>query len=200
MKKILIIVLLSLPFVLQAQQKRTHEIGLNASPFLSSFVSIGQTEFTNPHVAFTWKRVKPNGNTIRLGIGYNLKSFTGFSEPFRNKFRLQMGFEKRYSLMNNWQYYWGADGVLNIENLARGRSLVGEGIGLGPIFGIIYNLNDKMSLSTESTLYIIFSSETTMSFIPPTSLFFNLKFVKNNDKRLERQRKKLERIKRRIAN
>lgn len=170
---------------MQAQTTKTIELGFNSSPLLTSFISIGQTEAANPPVAFTWKRVKTNGRVFRMGIGFNLRSRTGFIEPNTNQFFFNIGFERRRDISEKWEYYWGGDLMFNRETNFRERTLLGDGIGLGPVLGIRYVVNEKISFSTESTLYLVFGEETNMSFIPPTSIYFNLEFKKK--KRIRRR-------------
>jgi len=185
MKKIYFTLICCLPFWLQAQTSKYTELGFNTSPLLTTFISIGQVEASNPPVAFTWKRVKNNGRVLRMGIGFNLRSETGFIEPNTNKFFFNIGFERRRNITEKWKYYWGGDLIFNRENNFRERSLIGDGVGLGPILGIRYVINDKISFSTESTLYLVFGDETFMSFIPPTSIYFNVQFKKR--KRIRRR-------------
>lgn len=185
MKNIYFVMLCCLPFIIEAQTTKTTELGFNTSPLLTTFISIGQTEASNPPVAFTWKRVKTNGRVFRMGIGFNLRSRTGFIEPNTNQFFFNIGFERRRHISEKWEYYWGGDLMFNRETSFSERSLIGDGIGLGPVLGIRYVVNDKISFSTESTLYLVFGEETFMSFIPPTSIYFNLEFKKK--KRIRRR-------------
>jgi len=168
---------------LKAQSNKKTEIGFNASPLLTTFVSIGQAQAANPPIGFTWKRVRENRRALRIGLGFNLRSETGFLEPNTNRFYFHIGFERRRDITEKWKYYWGGDLLFNRENSFSERSLIGDGAGLGPVIGLLYVFNDKISLSTESSMYLIFGDETSFSFIPPTSIYFNVQFNKKKRKR-----------------
>lgn len=183
MKKLFIAALCGMSVFLQAQNTKKIEIGFNMSPLLTTFVSIGQVQSANPPIAFTWKRIKENRRALRMGFGFNLRSETGFVEPNTNRFYFHIGFERRREISEKWKYYWGGDLLFNRENSFRERSLIGDGVGLGPALGLLYAFNEKISLSTESSMYLVFGDETSFSFIPPTSIYFNVQFDKQKRKR-----------------
>ncbi len=182
MKKFFVAVLCGITVFVQAQSTKKTEVGFNASPLLSTFISIGGTRIINPPMAFTWKRVRENGRALRMGLGFNLRSETGFIEPNTNKFYFHLGFERRRDITDKWKYYWGGDILFNRENSFIQRSLIDDGVGLGPVLGLFYVFNEKISLSTESSMYLMFGDEASFNFIPPTSIYFNVQFKKRKRK------------------
>lgn len=183
MKKLFVAVLCCTTVFLHAQKTKRTELGFNTSPLLTTFISIGATQTSNPPIAFTWKRIRENGRALRMGLGFNLRSETGFIEPNTNKFYFHIGFERRRDITEKWKYYWGGDILFNRENSFRERSLIGDGVGLGPVLGLHFMFNEKISLSTESSMYLMFGDEASFNFIPPISIYFNVQFKKQKRKR-----------------
>jgi len=160
-----------------AYKYKTREIGLNATPFISTFISIGETSLKDQVAAFTFKTINAKNNAFRLGLGVQIEN-SGFGSD--NSFHIRVGFEKRRLIKNNWWYYWGADILLNVEDalFEDPNPSFGSGFGLGPVFGLFYEINEMISLSTESSLYFIFADDTGLNIVPPISLFFNVRFKK----------------------
>jgi len=156
---------------------KTREVGLNATPFISTFISIGETSLKDQVATLTWKNINSKNRGFRLGIGVHIDD-----SRFGNSasFHLRIGFERRRLIKNNWWYYWGGDILLNLDDefFADPNPSFGTGFGVGPVFGMFYQINNRISLSTESSLYVIFGDGTVINFIPPISLFFNMRFKK----------------------
>lgn len=181
MKNYLFLLVLIFPFFAFSQEipdavkYKTREVGLNATPFVSTFISIGETSLRNQVATITWKNINAKNNAFRIGIGIKLDDFDdGNSVHFR------IGFEKRRLIKKNWWYYWGGDLLLNVDDdfFVDNNPAFGTGFGIGPVFGLFYNFNDRISLSTESSLYLIVGDGTSFNFVPPISLFFNVRFKK----------------------
>ncbi len=166
---------------------KIREIGINMTPMVGNFISIGQTAIENQGVALFYKAQRKKGRFFRLGLGFNFASdfFSDVAEM-----QVSMGIEKQRWITSKWKYWWGFDVVLSVdENVDLSRE-IGSGFGVGPVFGVKYYLNPKISLGTESTMYFIAGDGVNFKFNPPLSLFLNVNFEKNRSKLYERFRLK----------
>ncbi len=94
-----------------------------------------------------------------------------------NNFVLKWGKEWHQPLLNKWSYYVGFD-MLTFASVNND----GGGLGAGPIAGLRFELNDRLFLSTESSLYLTLSGGRGINLgvtaRPPSALALNIRFVK----------------------
>lgn len=151
------------------------EVGLNTTSLLKNFISIGNVPREDVIKSITYKRISNSRNGFRSAFG--AASREEFGPTF---FFLSMGYERRMKAFKGFSPYWGFDIYAHASDRQnRPTSSIGRGFGFGPIFGLNYNVNDRLSLGTESAMYVnidIVSAQFT--FIPPLDLFLNVKFNK----------------------
>jgi len=184
MKNLLLLLSIAAPFFVFAQEVsdafkyKTREVGLNATPFITNFISVGDIDLKDQVAAFTWKKINHKNNGFRLGLGISIDNSSFFA--INNSFHFRIGFEKRKLIKNKWWYYWGADALLHVDDFLSSdpNPSFSSGVGAGPVIGMFYEINDMITLSTESSLYIFFVDGINMTFVPPISLFFNMRFKK----------------------
>jgi len=96
-----------------------------------------------------------------------------------NNFVLKWGREWHNPLINKWSYYVGFDILAFVDVTSND----GGGLGTGPIAGLRFELNDRLFLSTESSLYLTIGGGTLdvnlgITARPPSALALNIRFVK----------------------
>lgn len=157
------------PGVLQSQSDsiRSVELGLNITQTLAGFFNAGGSRMpTDPYLISL--RVVGARNAFRAGANIQLQRSLEF-QPIGERevqdlaFHGRAGWEKRIPAGDRFTLYWGVDGVVRYEeekvdfgtfgsNNLRLRSS-NWGLGGGPVLGIFFHLNPRISLSTESSLY-----------------------------------------------
>jgi len=89
-----------------------------------------------------------------------------------NSIVLKWGREWHHPLLEEWSYYFGFD------ILVFGGPNTG-GLGTGPIGGLRYQINDRIFLSTESSIYLVIGEDLGITVRPPSAIALNIQFVKN---------------------
>ena len=189
-----------------------NEITINATFFIKEFLSF-DSEIINPVSPFliTYKHIK-NFNAFRFGIGWNIEKSSeeqafggGELEDKTNEVELRLGYERQVPLAKRWMVYLGLDGTYgkfkDVTTFDSGFDVVTtttdqNSYGGGPVLGIQFFINKRMSLSTEGAMYYIYSNteeritsqgfpdvnstrkieNQQFTFNLPTSLFFGIWF------------------------
>jgi hypothetical protein len=202
-------------FVARAQETTSelptynNEWGLNVTGFANQFLSFNGNDAPSGPYLMTYKRI--NGNkAFRMGFGINVNTVDGTtgnsSVPFKQTqfgFDLRLGSEKHHEIYRRWLFTTGLDGLLgygyskfnsnNNFNSGEQKSNVLK-IGLGPVLGIHYRINNRISVGTESTVYLNYTfaknkfsdgfegfegkSETSnfqLNIAPPLALYLSLR-------------------------
>ncbi len=192
--------------LLEAQEdnpRRTKfDFGINITSVISHFVGNESTiEASNFPILL---RLKGNRFRPRIGLGGDANSNT-FRDPISGNIRenstyeayLKLGVEANIFREKKWEAYWGIDligGYINDTSINVFDQIELEeviiSIGGGPLIGLIYNLTDRIYLSTESSFYVNFLSNTVKAngiteikrndfagaIEPPLFLFVNYRF------------------------
>jgi hypothetical protein len=186
-------------------QKNHVMVGLNITQTLGNLLgTAGANSAADPFLLSL--RAGDEQHRFRMGLNFRVKNAEGFdpSLGFRTvterKVDLRMGYERNYTLSNRFDMYWGLDAVLRrqtelIETSFGGGNanlkLGSTGIGGGPVMGVMFRVHPRVRLSTEATLYGIYTEgEKTVNAPPdvsrtpfrefdfrpilPTSLFINI--------------------------
>ncbi len=149
--------------------------GLNISGLLSQTPILPNNGESAGLYAFLFKsplKRKP-GKRFRFGIGGKV----GLGDFSNAGFSVAIGTERTIVEAGRWQVNFGADGLLFFEN-----SLVsaGVGIGYGPIVGISFDINKRISLLTEGSAFLTLSAGPSaglgVNLRPPTGLIFVFKY------------------------
>lgn len=179
---------------INAQQNKTDSlktpkirtVSINITPLLITLSPFNKSNATiiGPYnVAFKFGR---KNKAFRIGMGAELNEAR---EESRLSFRI--GYEKQINLSKKWMYYLGTDliffnGGLNTPN---NSGNIANGVGVAPLWGIEYKIQENITLSTETALFIgmvekteLLSPQIGFFFIPPLGLNLNVKFDKKNKK------------------
>lgn len=162
----------------KTSDKRRFEVGLNVSSTLSAV--LGNGFGAGPDiVVFKWIK---NNKGLRTGFNINLTQQSLFDPNIggnRNTrdfgISLRAGYEKRHELSQKFKFFWGIDGLLQNNNSEVSFLSAFSGseiktnslsIGAGPVAGIMFDITPRMSLATETALYLLYTyqSERTISF------------------------------------
>jgi hypothetical protein len=192
----------------------THEIGINSTFFIANFISFSGNipNLVSPYALHYKMWVGRHG--LRVGLGANFReqhddatdNSGGFTST-TTQVDARIGYEFQLPLARRWNMYFGADLVyqyaLSSQKNNTGfatveTSTTGNTLGGGPVLGIQFFINERISLGTETTCYFESqsivdatrsdfqptfdseqsSSDKSFSFIPPTSIFVNIRFAK----------------------
>ena len=192
----------------------THELGINSTFFIANFISFSGNipNLVSPY-ALTYKMwVGKHGFRSGIGANYRERSDDGNngSSTFTStttQADVRLGYEYQLPLARRWNMYFGADLVYQYSLSKQKNSTTfesvtttteGNTLGGGPVVGIQFFINERISLGTETTCYfqnadVVQSTHSTLqpefdsssysntksfSFIPPTSIFVNIRFAK----------------------
>lgn len=177
----------------QAQQHRSDSIpapetqryrrivGLNMTPLITQLIPLNRS---NPREAgpflVRFKKYGPkNRSAFRFSLGLHVVADDNgdVDDPQLN---LAIGWEKRRSLGGRWAYTRGFDfmiltGDLNVPGSSSNEEVAR--LALGPVWGLEYFFDKRMSIGTEATLAVGFSPDSefgvTLEIIPPVGVFLN---------------------------
>lgn len=151
---------------------RKNEIGLNATSFVNSVVSLNDNDLPVGNYLLNYRRyIKPQfawrmGMDARQGTSSNPNFFESSSADFG----LRLGFQWIKDITPKWQLLSGIDILGTYEEsefvsrntfsgtqvpVSRERTTTfkGFGYGIGPHIGVQYHINQRIGLFTESLLY-----------------------------------------------
>jgi len=183
------------------------ELGFNVTTVLSRFVGNGPGVDAQDFPFLI--RIHRDRFAFRIGLGANFKSDSFFDPTtFTNRNTeervgvLKIGVERKIDFKKRLSFYYGLDafaGVTqekvttsNFSNSSLNKDITRYGG--GPLFGISYNINERVRLHTETNILGYFQSSTTSESInnepiinvttesarvtleAPISLYINLKF------------------------
>lgn len=163
---------------------RFRVFGLNSTPLLTQLIPFNRSNprVTGPyHVTFRYyKRTrKGNYNGFRWALGVDLSDVE--DEGIQSFFNFRIGWEKQRRLHPKWNFSSGADIMLvgGDLNIPGDKETDAGALGLGPVWGIEYNVSPQFSLSIETALFLgvqfDFFSSIKFEFIPPVALYANYK-------------------------
>lgn len=168
---------------LKVKPPKERQFQMNLTPLLVKFVPFNrETSFTGPY-NFMYKRFRGNhGFRIALGARINPDAFTNNDDSHIN---VRIGYERRYDLSPKWKLNRGVDwvGSLGGFNVPRPTSnpsfpflgSPGAATGVGFSLGIEYRIHPKLSISTESMLFLGAQTNTvfTLTVVPPLGIFIS---------------------------
>lgn len=171
-----------------------NELGIDATGFVKQFVSFGYSEYPsdyNPTYYITYRRHLKCGN-IRFAIGGDFENedispgFSADSNKYYKKYYsydTRLGWEFSNGLSKRWQVFYGLDfrpGYTYSKNdapywnggYANGSESKTQTYAFAPLLGFRFKINDRLSLTTETSFSVIFSQNTTRRYyIPVTSQY-----------------------------
>lgn len=164
------------------EKKKTElQLGLNATYFVSNFLGLNQNELVTSPYAFVGK-LKYARMALRFGIGAESSNETQSgdfaSNIFDRKkqgFDLRIGIERQQNISARWSVYYGLDALVGSQlDQTRASSVFDEVVtrtlnsyvGGGPLLGVQFNINKRISLSTEGSFYTqVYSENQKNSFL-----------------------------------
>ena len=158
------------------KQKRNieHDLGFNATFLINQFLNFNGSELAETPYIFIYKlRFEKLG--IRAAIGGDLNKgktendgFDDFVESNFYQIDSRIGVEYFKSFGKKWRGHFGVDAVHTFSETESIKNsgfdeitsrLQINGFGGGPIMGLSFLINDKLSLNTEGAFYYMFSEE-----------------------------------------
>ena len=151
--------------------KRT-DFGINATSFVNKFLNFNDSEGDVGDFLFTHRIYRYEKMILRMGfdIGYtNVKIEPDdddeeiLSSIFNAKYRV--GWEKQNPIAKKWTFLSGYDFLTGFRNnTVESKNNFDDvksvdwtyDIGMGPIVGFQFNINEKVGLFTESTFYLTY--------------------------------------------
>ncbi len=154
-------------------------IGLNMTPLVTQLVPFNRSDprQAGPYLIHFKTYGPRNRAAFRFSFGLHLiPDNTGeVQDPQVN---IAMGWEKRRSLGRRWSYTRGFDfvilaGDLNVPGNNQNDEVVV--LGCGPVWGIEYFIDPRISIGTEASFILGFSPDfgVTADIIPPVGIFLN---------------------------
>jgi hypothetical protein len=191
MKKILFVVFLmglSLKIVAQdedwrdpaySDNKRHGEYIVNVTPLIAQLVPFnGSTLSSKNWFDYQYRRLK-NGKGFRYGLGLNVAADDNDPDQF---IYLRIGYQRKRQLTKHFHIArsWDLNALAenNPFNTGRGRANF-SGFGISYSLGIEYSFNQRISLSTEGTLFLgalpFNDGNPKLQFVPPIGLFIHVR-------------------------
>lgn len=169
-----------------------HEFGLDATSFIRQFLNLNfsGSQVSYPVYYLTYRLHSKNSN-IRAGIGgeYNKKNAkpSSTSSPLREhdltrSTYYRVGYERIKIISPKWNVFYGVDlrpsisyikndNTNQISGYTVGQISDSKTIGIAPLLGAKFQLNKRLSLSTEASLSFNYSETKTRNFYTPHSVF-----------------------------
>ncbi len=182
---ILFLVLFGLQSAMAQQDEEapsaSFQLGLNATQFVNTFFSFNENQGNPGSYLLHFKSIK-NQQAFRLGLGFALSKTTtdvdvnqGERVNKNNFINLRIGYEWHVPLTRRWLTYFGFDALVGFSNFKSefdpgfGRITTESenlNLGGGGVAGVQFNINERISLATESTLYFVHRNSTTEQRFP----------------------------------
>jgi hypothetical protein len=192
MKKILFVVFLiglSLKMVAQNEDwrdpaysdyKRHGEYMVNVTPLIAQLVPFNASTLSSKNwFDYQYRRLK-NGKGFRYGLGLNVTG--GDNDPDQFIY-LRIGYQRKRQLTKHFHISRSWDlNALAENNQFRGgggNRANFSGLGISYSLGIEYSFNQRISLSTEGTLFLgalpFNEGPPKLEFVPPVGLFIHVR-------------------------
>lgn len=166
------------------KEEKSRVVGINTTPLVIQFIPFNRT---NPRTAgpynFIYKRFN-NADALILAAGVDVLEFESSTSNFH--LNLRVGWEQQRKLEGNWYYAFGASAMFLIGNFNTTNTISPNesgdgGLGIAPTFTLGYTLNEVVSISTETMLFVGLSGASDISdtsgfaFVPPVAMYLNFK-------------------------
>ena len=165
---------------------RRHELGIDVTGFVQQFFFFNGSQFPvtyNPYYMITYRYHLPKGNIRAAVAGSMYQSdidpiFTTDEHSYSKagySAKLRIGYERYTELGKRWQAFYGIDfrpeytyDKNDVTNYNGGYASGYESkllvMGIAPVLGIRFRLNDRISLSTETNFSINWSKSDSRRF------------------------------------
>jgi hypothetical protein len=141
-----------------------HELGLNTTLLIKQVFSFNSNNIPFSPYLVTYRYTLNKKARLRAGAGILAQKTTFTQEDIDKRFSksynldFRFGIEKQAALTDRWKAYYGVD-ITYTYNETLSESSFGsfnnqvKGFGAGPIAGIQFYLNKRISLFAEASLY-----------------------------------------------
>jgi len=162
-------------------------IGLDANGFVRQFLNLNTISYYYSPYVLSYKRIIKNTHAIRANVGgnhYKNNSSTNDTintKNIRSDFFLGIGYENYKYVSKNWNIYYGADLIFNYKNDEQKsnnnlynsyRSIQSDyAYGVSPVFGVQFLINKRISLATETSYDITYTTTTNERLNVPNSIY-----------------------------
>jgi hypothetical protein len=120
-----------------------HQVGFNASEALRVF-----ERPRGDHYKINYQYKFNQKSSFRAGVNYSLDT----SGAGSIKIGVKTGWQKIFKDYGAWKFYYGADAISEFEKFSSSSRRNYE-MGAGPLFGVIFYMNDHFSISTDTNLF-----------------------------------------------
>jgi len=195
MKKPILLLILLFSFLLNSyhvngqvevtdSKEKFSEFGLNVTSFVNEFISLNSNDSDIGDYMVTYK-YHLGKSALRIGLGGQFRQVDDETEggggrvTKDNSFDFRIGYEVKTKITPRWGFYFGADATLgwaeskattfNFEQVELTTSLTE--FGGGPIAGIQFFINPRISLATEASLYYTYSESREVEKFSVNTLF-----------------------------
>ncbi len=148
-------------------------IALDATGLLRQFFNFSTNSYFNYPYMISYRRIFKN-NAARILAGGSFSSEKSFQNDTLpnlreyNNFNIGIGFEHYSYLLKRWNLYFGADAIMNYRNnssqtswtttISRKQDVTSYGYGLSPFLGIQFKINSRLSVATETSYEITYTT------------------------------------------
>ena len=162
--------------------KNDKELSVNINTFVSQYLSLGNNDsvFSEPYL-INYHSGK-NNKYLRMGVGLQLAASSTLEkdqfgvEEFKRTdrsitFNYRIGYERRKEISNRWSYHYGFDFVFAYRLFKSSSDRFNDfestdrfiSAGMGPVFGVRFNVNDRIMLWTEASMYYVYNRNTSFT-------------------------------------
>ena len=152
--------------------KVRHEVGVNATGFINSFLSFNDRTGATGAYFLTYRKYRPDQKTLRLGL--NVDFDNSRRQPVDPddevtstllSFNVRVGWENQSLISKRWVFLHGFDALMGYSNsLVKSMNSFEDvstndwtvRLGAGPYGGLQFKINERMGLFTETTMYLIY--------------------------------------------
>ncbi len=150
-----------------------HEIGVNATTFITTLLNFGNGPVIGAPYQLTYKLYGDTRWALRTGFGIQYsrgeQTISGItSDIFQSNIAGRLGFERQFPVGKRWQLNAGMDfkydyylneTTNNFNSTVTIKDKI-EAFGLGPVLGFQFNITDRVFVSTETGIDVLFQKQT----------------------------------------
>lgn len=163
-------------------------VALDATGLLRQFFNLNTNSYSYysyPYI-ISYKRIFKS-NALRISAGGNIYTNNATTndtlggKTTRNELNAGIGFEHYSYISKRWNIYFGADAIMNYRNYDHQsyrtattsyRHIQTEyGYGASPLLGIQFIINSRLSIATETSYDITFTTTTSSQTETPASVY-----------------------------
>jgi hypothetical protein len=171
----------------QASAQKEFELGFNSTNLVRNVIGfVGENGLSSEPYTLSL-RLASEGSAIRFGIGgaYKTRNNQEFSTGVLNNqtsnLALSIGYEVRKQIAPKLRYFYGAEGIYssskenndfrgNFGSIITTTNTANKSYILSPFFGVQFEINNWMAISTKSRLVLELSEDMKETFDRPNAI------------------------------